>query len=88
MGTETHCIEGVIFGPSRMRGPFGRGMHEAFSLASAQHNITFASEVVFALRRTGGKEVFGSTVGFLAPSGTEVVGIRKTVFFGPIWAMK
>ena len=82
--TEAHGIEEVIFSPCRMRGPFGRGMHEASSLSSAQHNITFASEVEFALRRTGVKEVFGSIAGFLAPSGTEEDGSRKTGSFGCI----
>ena len=66
-----------------MRGPFGRGMHEASSLSSAQH-ITFASEVEFAFRRTGGKEVFGSAAGFLTPLGTEEVGSRKAGFSGYI----
>ena len=71
-----------------MRDPFGRGMHEASSLSSVQNNIAFASEVEFAFRKTRGKEVFGITADFLAPSGTEKVGSRKAGFFGPIRALR
>ena len=53
-------------------------MAEASNFSSAQNNITFASEEEFAVRRTGGKEVFGSTADFLALLGTEEVGSRKT----------